>query len=185
MNHRILLAALPFAVLIAACEDPSGPGQGAAESRVSIAYTGAVSGSFVGEGSPDPGSAPNAQTFATANRAADGTVEIIAYGQRGGSRFDLTTITLPDAAVGQAAVEVCPGETCSSVALALDVGRATGSVATHTCHLDEGSIRVTSITQTRVKGTISGSGFCVPGGGGDFVDFQVASGSFDVMIRTP
>jgi hypothetical protein len=184
MKTRILLAALPLAAFIAACDDPSGPGEASAESRVSIAYTGAVSGTFVGEGSPDLGSAPNAQTFASATRAADGTVEVVAYGQRGGSRFDVTSITIPNAAVGQAAVEVCPGETCPSVSLALDLGRATGSVAAHTCHLDEGSIRVTSITQTRVKGTVSGSGYCIPGAGGDFVDFSIASGTFDVQIRT-
>ena len=185
MKHRILVAALPLAAFIAACNDPSGPGEGSEDSRVAIAYTGAVSGIFVGEGDPDLSTAPSTQTFATANRAADGTVEVIAYGQRGGSRFDLATITIPNAAVGQAAVEVCPGETCSSVALALDLGRTTGSVATHTCHLDEGSIRVTSITQTRVKGTVSGSGYCIPGAGGDLVDFQIASGTFDVRIRTP
>lgn len=184
MKHRILLAALPLAAFIAACGDPAGPGEGGGESRVSISYTGAVSGTLVGQGDPDLSAAPNTQTFATASRAADGTVEIVAYGQRGGSRFDLTTLTIPSAEVGQAAVEVCPGETCSSVALALDLGRATGSVATHTCHLDEGSIRVTSLTQTRVKGTVSGSGYCIPGAGGDLVDFQIAAGTFDVQIRT-
>lgn len=184
MKPRILLAALPLAAQFAACNDPSGPGENDGESRVALSYTGGVSGSFAAEGGYVAGTIPNRETFAIASRGADGTVEIVAYSQRGGSRFDLATVTVPEASVGQVGVEVCAGETCPSVALALDVGQATGSVAAHTCHLDAGSIRVTALADTRVKGTLSGSGFCLPGGGGEPVAFQVASGTFDVEIRS-
>ncbi|HEU4881338.1 MAG TPA: hypothetical protein VFT45_03805, partial [Longimicrobium sp.] len=78
---------------------------------------------------------------------------------------------------------VCPGETCSSVSLGLDLGQATGSVAAHTCHLDAGTIRITALSAGRVAGSVSGSGYCLPGGGGESVPFQITAGIFDVELR--
>jgi hypothetical protein len=183
MKPRILLAALPLAVLSAACDDPSGPGEAQDESRVAISYSGAVAGTFAAEGEYTPGTVPNTQTFSIGTRRVDGTVEVTAYSQRGGARFDLASITLPDAAVGERAVELCPGETCNSVSLALDLGQANGSQAAQSCHLQTGTIRVTALSETRVSGTVSGSGFCVPREGGDDVPFQITSGTFDVELR--
>lgn len=183
MKTRILLAALPLALLSAACNDVSGPGETEDESRVAISYTGGVAGSFVAEGDPILTSAPNTQTFAIATRGSDGTVDVTAYRQRGGARFDLAGITIPAAAVGERAVELCPGETCSSVFLALDLGQATGSQAAHSCQLQTGTIRVTALTATRVSGTVSGSGFCLPRDGGGDVPLQITSGTFDVEVR--
>lgn len=185
MKPRILLAALPLTVLLAACKSPSDPGKvEEGEEGVSISYSGGVNGTFAAERRYVPGTFPNTQTFAAANRGADGTVEVTAYSQRGGSRFDIASVTIPAAVVGAVSVDrFCGADACPEVTLGLDLGQATGSVATHTCHLDTGTIRVTALSATRVEGTVSGSGVCLPGNGGDSVPFQVTSGTFGVDIR--
>ena len=184
MKPRILLAALPLAAL-AACENPSDPGERQAEGRLAASYTGPVSGSYVAEGSPVLTSAPNTQTFASGSRrAADGLLEVVSYRQRGGGRFDLATVSVPGAAVGEIAIDRgCGQDEGPAVSIALDLGQATGSVAAHTCHLDTGTIRVAALTAGRATGTFSGSGFCLPAEGGVLEGFQVTSGSFDVELR--
>lgn len=183
MKHRILLAALPLAAFIAACDNsPSGPGED--ESRITLAYTGGVTGTFVAEGDPDSGTVPAAQTFAIGHRyPADGWFEVIAYRQGGGTRFDAATVTIPLTGVGTVAIDrLCAQDVCPTVSIGLGIGRENGAVAAHTCHLDQGTLRITTMSQTRAAGTVSGTGFCNPGGGGDQVPFQISSGSFDVEV---
>lgn len=178
MKPRILLAALPLAALLAACEDPSGPG--AQESRVTLSYTGDIAGVFAAQGEYVSGT-PNTQTFASAWRTAEGTVEVSAYLQRGGGHFDFVSVTLPQAAVGTRAVEFCPGEnTCTSVTLALDL--ANGVQAAQSCHLRTGTVRITAVTERYVSGRVLGSGYCLPRDGGEQVPFQITEGAFDVNI---
>jgi len=183
IKPRILLSALPLALVLGACESPSGSGVINGGNSVSLSYGGAVTGSFAAQGGFIATAPPNTQTFAIGTRDGEGTLLVTAYRQRGGARFDVATITVPDAAVGQVAVDVCPGETCASVSLGLDIGQATGSVAAHTCHLETGTIRVTALSATRATGSVSGTGFCLPGSGGTSVPFQVTSGSFEVDVR--
>lgn len=184
MRTRILLAALPLALLLGACHDPSGPGQTGNESRITLSYTGGVTGTFVAEGDPDRGTVPAAQTFAIGHRyLADGWFEVIAYRQRGGGRFDVATVTAPLTGVGTVAIDrLCADDVCPDVGIGLDIGPANGAVAAHTCHLDQGTIRITALSEARASGTVSGSGSCNPGGGGDPVPFQITSGSFDVAV---
>lgn len=180
MKPRILLAALPLAALFAACDDPSGPGT-PGESRVIISYTGDVAGTFAAQGEYVAGPTPNTQTFASAWRDPDGTVEVSAYLQRGGGRFDMAHITLPQAVVGMRDVELCPGEkSCTSVSLALDLGQANGAQAAQSCHLRTGTLRITAINDRYVSGRVLGSGYCLPRDGGEQVAFQISDAAFDV-----
>lgn len=185
IKTRILRSALPLAALLAACDSPSGiVVTNGTDNRVSLAYTGGVTGSFVASGVFNSTAAPNTQTFAFSTVGSDSTLQVVAYRQRGGARFDFATITIPDAAVGNVAVDVCPGGACASVSLTLDIGQATGSIATHTCRVEMGTIRVSTLSATRATGTVSGTGVCVPGSGGASIPFQVTSGSFDVAVRS-
>lgn len=185
IKPRLLLSALPLAAVLAACESPSGTlvTNGGSGNTVSLAYTGGVTGSFAVSGTFNSTAAPNTQTFAFSSVDADGTLEVVAYRQLGGNRFDLATITVPDAAVGDVAVDVCPGETCASVSLSLDVGQATGSIATNSCRVETGTISITALSGTRATGTVSGTGVCLPGTGLASIPFQLTSGSFNVQVR--
>jgi hypothetical protein len=182
MKTRILLVALPMAVLLGACDNPSGPGEG--ESRITINYTGGVNGTFQAAGDPDGNTATNAQTFAIGHRyPAEGRFEVLAYSQSGGNRYDLASVAVPLTEVGAATISwPCLAEHCAGVAIAIGLTQTNGSIAVHTCHLREGTIRITAMSETRASGTMSGTGVCNPGGGGDQVPFQIASGSFDVDV---
>lgn len=183
MKTRILRAALPLALIFAACDSPSGPGK-TDESRITLSYTGGVTGTFTAQGDPDRTTVPAEQTFAIGHRhAAEGWFEVIAYRQAGGNQFEAATLTVPLAGVGAASVDrLCTEDVCPDVGIALGLGKTNGAVAAHTCHLEQGTIRITAMSETRASGTVSGSGFCNPGGGGDRVPFQIASGSFDVNV---
>ncbi|HYR09813.1 MAG TPA: hypothetical protein VEQ60_18710 [Longimicrobium sp.] len=182
MKTRILLAALPMAVLLGACDNPSGPGEG--ESLLTLSYSGGVTGTFRAVGDPDGSTATNAQTFAIGHRyPAEGRFEVIAYSQSGGNRYDMASLAVPLAGVGTAAISwPCLAEHCAGLGIAIDLTRTNGSIAVHTCHLHQGTIRITDMSETRASGTVSGTGFCNPGGGGDQVPFQITSGSFDVDV---
>jgi hypothetical protein len=184
MKPSILLRALPLALLAACSESPSGPDEAADDSGITLTYTGGVSGTFAAEGDPSLTSVPNTQTFAIGHHYPEGRFEVIAYRQRGGSRFDVATVTLPAAAVGQAVAidRLCAADVCPDVTIGLDLGQANGSVATHTCKLETGTIRITALSATRASGTVSGSGACNPGSGGDGVPFQITAGTFAVDV---
>ncbi len=182
MKPRILLTVLPLAVVLAACDSPSGPGEG--ESRLTLSYTGGVAGTFEAVGDPDRATVPAAQTFAIGHRyPAEGWFEVIAYSQRGGNRYDVASVTVPLTEAGTAAISrPCLGEHCAEVGIGIELTRTNGSIAVHTCQLHEGAIRITAMTETRASGTVSGTGFCNPGGGGDQVPFQIPSGTFEVDV---
>lgn len=183
MKTRILGAALPLALCFAACDSPSDPGE-TDESRITLSYTGGVTGTFTAAGDPDRGAVPAAQTFAIGHRySTEGWFEVIAYSQAAGDRFNAATVTAPLTGVGSVDIDrLCADDHCPDVGIGLGIGRANGSVAEHTCHLDEGTIRITAMSETRASGTVSGSGFCNPGDGGGQVPFQITSGSFDVDV---
>lgn len=182
MKTRILLAALPLAVLLGACDNPSGPGEG--ESRITITYTGGVNGTFAAEGDPSLTAATNAQTFAIGHRyPAEGRFEVLAYSQSGGNRYDMASVAVPLTEVGAATISrPCLAEHCAAVAVGIGLTQTNGSIAVHTCHLHQGTIRITAMSATRASGTVSGTGFCHPGSGGGQVPFQITSGSFDVDV---
>jgi hypothetical protein len=183
MNTRILLAALPLTLLSAACKDTSGPGEAEDESRISISYTVGVSGTFAAQGDPVVTRAASAQTFAIGHSYPEGRFQVIAY-SHGADRFSAATVTVPRVVVGQAVAidRLCAEDICADVTIGLDIGQTNGSVAAHTCALETGTIRVTALSATRASGTMSGSGFCNPGGGGDRVPFQITSGTFAVKV---
>jgi hypothetical protein len=186
IKPRLLLRALPLAALLAACEGSSGIliTNGDDTNRVAVVYGGGVDGSFVASGTFNSSAPPNTQNFAFASVDSEGTLEVVAYRQLGGNRFDFVTITVPDAEVGDVEVDVCPGATCTSVSLALDVGQATGSVATYSCRLETGIIRITTLGGTRATGTFSGTGVCLTETGVESIPFQITSGSFNVQVGT-
>lgn len=183
MKPHILLAALPLA-LLAACDNPSGPGEGEGESRISFTYTGGVSGTFSAEGDPSLTVPAAEQTFAIGHRyAAAGWFEVIAYRQAAGNQFDFVTVTAPLTGVGAVSIDpLCADDVCPDVGIHLGIGQANGSIAAHSCHLDQGTIRITAVSRTRASGTVSGTGLCSPGNGGEPVPFQVIAGTFDVEM---
>jgi hypothetical protein len=53
------------------------------------------------------------------------------------------------------------------------------------CALTSGTIVLTDVSSSRAKGTFSGTGDCIPGGGGASSAFSVSDGTFDVALVAP
>lgn len=181
----LLLAAL------AACDNPAGSG-GPPASTVRVVYGGSsnqgttVNGTYQARGEARAGTAPILQTYALGQRFADdGHILVLSNLKHAGADVaDFAWITIPRLTEGSVTIDgICPGENCAAVSLALEVGTVGVSQAKYSCSLDAGTIRVTAVTETRVRGDFSGTGFCVGAAGtADLDQFSIAEGTFDVAL---
>jgi hypothetical protein len=182
----LLLAAL------AACGDgPTGSDE-TGPSSIRFTYSGSgpqgtVQGTYQAEGEPSFPVPPITQTYALGQRVSrESTLRVIsnvAHAQQ--QTADFAWVTIPRLTVGSAPIEgTCPGETCASVTLALEVAtNLSVDQAKYSCHLDSGTIRITSISDGRAKGTFSGSGSCLgEPGTEDLEGFSITGGTFDVKV---
>lgn len=180
----LLLAAL------VACDNPAGSGGGETVSTVWMVYGGSsnqgtVNGTYEARGEARTGTPPLQQTYALGQRYVDdGYIQVMSNRTHEGDAADFTWITIPRLTEGSVTIDgTCPGETCAAVALALEVGATGVSQARYSCSLDAGTIHITSVTETRVKGDFSGTGFCIGGPGTTDLDqFSIAEGTFDVKL---
>lgn len=188
MKISARLAAPLLLAALAACDNPAGGGESV--SAVQIVYGGSsnqgtVNGTYEARGEARTGTPPIQQTYALGHRyAADGYIDVISNEKHAGDVADFAWITIPRLTAGTVDIDgICPGENCASVSLALEVGTTGVSQARYSCSLDDGIIRVTSVTETRVKGDFSGTGFCVGAPGTPDLDqFSIAEGTFDVRL---
>lgn len=182
MAAPLLLAAL------AACDNPAGGGE--TVSNVQIVYGGSsnqgtVNGRYEARGEARTGTPPLQQTYALGQRYTDDAhIQVVSNRKHDGDVVDFAWITIPRLTAGAVTIDgICPGETCAAVSLALEVGTTGVSQAKYSCSLDSGTIRITSVTETRVKGDFSGTGFCIGAPGTPDLDqFSVAEGTFDVRL---
>lgn len=192
MKISARLAAPLLLAALAACDDnPAGSG-GTPVSNVHVVYGGSnnqgttVDGTYEARGEARAGTAPILQTYALGQRFADdGHILVLSNVKHGGADVaDFTWITIPRLTEGSVAIDgICPGENCAAVSLALEVGTVGVSQAKYSCSLDAGTIRVRAVTETRVKGDFSGTGFCIGAPGtADLDQFSIAEGTFDVVL---
>ena len=190
MKISARLAAPLLLAALAACDNPAG-GEGTPVSNVRVVYGGSnnqgtVSGRYEARGEARAGTAPILQTYALGQRYTDdGHILVLSNVKHSGEDVaDFTWITIPRLTEGTVTIDgICPGENCASVSLALETGTVGVSQAKYSCSLDAGTIRITSVTATRVKGDFSGTGFCVGAPGtADLDQFSIAEGTFDVVL---
>ncbi|HLM66600.1 MAG TPA: hypothetical protein VK358_03690, partial [Longimicrobium sp.] len=148
---------------------------------------GQISGTYQAEGDPSLTVPPITQTFALGQRVAgETTLRVLSNVARSTQQqADFATITIPRLTVGRVdIVGTCPGETCASVFLALEVSTSAAvSQARYSCALDAGTIRINSITGTRAQGTFEGTGRCIGRPGtADLDQFSITGGTFDVNV---
>lgn len=191
---RAARTALPLllAALAACGDDPAGPVESDPPSSVRFVYGGSsnqgtIQGSHRAEGDPLLAVAPITQTFALGQRVASkGLIRILANVARGTEHeADWATITIPRLTVGSVDINgTCPGKECAAVSLGLDIETDVAfSQARYSCALDEGTLRITSVSDGRAKGEFSGTGSCLAGPGyQDLTQFSIASGTFDVKV---
>lgn len=184
----LLLAAL------AACgsDNPAGPDGADAPSSVSFVYGGSsnqgtVNGAYQAAGDPSLLTAPITQTWALGQRVSGETLLRVGSNVARGAQqqADFAWVTIPRLTVGTVPINgTCPGEDCAGVFLALAVSTDVAvSQARYSCALNEGTIRVASISGDRARGTFSGTGSCLAAPGYvDLDQFTITNGTFDVKL---
>ena len=187
LHPLVLLLAVSLA--FTACSDITGSERRNA-SLVSFTYGGVTSGSFQAEGFPRSGTDPYKQTLAIGQRDPSvGGMAVLARLQRSGGAFDIVTLYIPGSSAGSVQIDWnCDrGQgnlACPAVNLILGFRDASGAQSSYYCYLDAGAIHLASISQTRARGTFSGTGFCKDGAGVriDGETFTISDGQFDVRF---
>ncbi|HYC50900.1 MAG TPA: hypothetical protein VEB19_07330 [Gemmatimonadaceae bacterium] len=99
------------------------------------------------------------------------------------NHHDQTLISIPSLTTGTHTVDITAcdqiNEDCPMIELFYG-HQNTGVLFQNYCYVHSGSIAITSITDSRVMGTFSGTGRCYGSGGFDMGDFVVTNGTFDV-----
>jgi hypothetical protein len=180
-SRFLLVAGVSF---LAACGDSSGPsGQ---SGSLSFTYSGSLSGSYSASGAIPTNQAQfNTSTWSAGfedqpNQAL--VVESVAT--RAGGRYDLVVLQIDRLVAGSSTVDPnCDpdiSDACTGFIVFFGISNTTGE-AQFLCGLETGQLTLTSISDTRAQGTVSGSGFCIDE---NFVEsaFTVSNGSFDVAL---
>lgn len=185
MNLAGRLAVASLLLALAACDgDPNGPAQTQNAVRITYAGTG-IGGSYVAQGALQAGTPPLQQTYAQGRRyPVAGALEVLSTQTRSSTTADFAWLDIPQVTTGTLAIDPdCDADHCPAVSLALEVGTTGVSQARLSCFLRQGSITVSAISDTRVRGTFSGTGHCLGAPGtANVEDFAITSGSFDVPL---
>ena len=186
----IRTAALAPALLaaLAACDSSTEPGSG--PSRIQFTYVGTgtggtIQGTYNAEGDFVLGRPQLEQTFAIGHRYADdGAMGIISNVARSATLPDYMSLTIPRLTVGSAAIDPdCATDFCAGIFLGLELPAAEGSQAEYSCSLQAGTLRITAISETRMRGDFSGTGVCLGAPGTeDLEEFRITGGTFDVKV---
>jgi hypothetical protein len=167
MPSRLLLGAL--LTLAASCGDGTGPGS--PSGSVSFSHSGATSGTFTASGSVSVAD-PDRATWAFAERDdANQTITVMANVARPSDVVDNTIVVFPQLTAGTATIP-------NQASVAINFGQTPSGIRTWSCTLSSGTVVVTSVSDTRARGTFAGTGHCL--GLAVLAEFTVTSGSFDV-----
>jgi hypothetical protein len=170
--------------MLAGCSD-SKTGPTGLTGALSFTYSGALSGTFNVTGQmPTSTSAQETSSWAAGEvSTADATTFIAASTPRSASTHDLIFVVAGRTTEGSATIDFdnCVGDNCSTVFFLLGHQNGQFGSALQSCELITGSIVITDLTSTRIKGTFSGTGRCFSSGDVE-TGFTVTNGSFDVPI---
>jgi hypothetical protein len=176
-----LVSAVAVCLFALGCSDSTGPG--GLTGTVTFNYTGGGGGTFNVSGrmptiAADAGDDDWAAGF---RDNPNSQISIAGARARTAGRYDLAFIGIGRLAVGTENVDAnCEPdlEVCTGLVLLIDISEADDSFA-FICALGTGSIAITEITSTRVRGSFSGTGACA---NGSVTSFTVTGGTFDVPL---
>ena len=184
--HRLL--PLTLIAFLAACPgDSTSPG---ATASLSFNYSGSAvgTGTFSATGSmPASASSLNNQDAAgSAQNPTYQSYDVVAAHARGADKYDIAAIQTGRLTVGSTDItDTCNPQTtnCAEVAFIQNGGFVSQTVD-HVCALVSGTVTVSEVTATRLKGSFAGLGGCVDGAGQNPTSITVTSGTFDVAITS-
>jgi hypothetical protein len=181
---------LPLSLLafLAACPgDSTSPGDSSAFS-FNYSGSGVGTGAFSASGvMPASASSLNNQDAAGAAQNPDfDSYEVLAVHARGSDAYDIAGIQTGRLTVGSTDLDAgCNPQTtnCAEIVFAKN-GHFVSATLDQICVLATGTVTVTEVTATRLKGNFAGVGGCVDDQGQNPTTITVTSGSFDVAIAS-
>lgn len=180
-----VLAGLALAGLLA-CSDSTEPSGG---NSVTFTYTGAGNGTFSASGAAPSLTAPPPSGTSWAMGFMEGS-ETFVWGStpRSGDLINLALVRLELTTVGSVSIDpacnIDGGTPCTGMEFYLNFN-GDGDTGDFFCGLTSGTIALTEVSVSRVKGTFSGTGECISGTGGAGTAFVVSDGAFDVALVAP
>lgn len=186
MNPRRLFLVSSLS-LLAGCGGDKASGPTGLAGALSFSYSGALSGSFNVTGQmPVSQSQMETTSWATGEIVASGAgagTYVIGATPRTASTHDFVYIVANRTNPGTATINYdnCTVEPCSTVFVVFGFDNGSGTGYLQDCYLQTGTITITEVTATRVKGTFSGSGLCFTQGQTETA-WTVSNGSFDVAL---
>jgi len=180
---RRILSAIAFTAV--ACSDSTAPSGN--YGTVSFTFTGAGGGTFEVSGiAPTPGSQPGTTTNVAAAIQDTATSETVVLASRsiGTGLMDVVFVGINRLTVGSASVSGACDPESTSACTGLFFGKGfngNGDTAAFFCSLSAGTVAITEVTATRVKGTFSGTGECLDPSTNS-TPFAVTNGTFSVAV---
>jgi len=186
---QISLALCALALSLTACSDGILDVEENEPSAVSFEFAGAGLGSFSARGDLQPNRPLIDQTFAAGRRfGSPDAIEVHGFAPRAGNVVDWIDIKIPTPGIRSYAIDATTchwsDDTCPTVFVVLEMATGSGAQAKYSCQLQTGSIRVRSLTSTRVQGEFSGAGSCLENTGAFAEEFTVSNGRFDVKLAS-
>ena len=174
---RVFLASVFLSLLACDSTEPNVSGS------VSFTYTGAGGGTFSAAGNAPSFAAPSTSTSWAVGYTEAGETYVVASRPRTGGLIDMAILRVQRNTTGSEpidpACDVEGGTACSGLMFSLNFN-GNGDTGDFFCFLSSGTVVVTEISESRIKGTFSGSGSCTAGSGGTPAAFTVSGGTFDV-----
>lgn len=179
---RVFLASVLLSLLACDSTEPSAAGS------MSFTYTGAGGGTFSAAGNAPSFTAPSTSTSWAVGYTDAGETYVAASKPRTGGLIDMAILRIQRTTAGSEPIDpTCDVDgvaACSGLMFALNFN-GNGDSGDFFCFLSSGTVVVTEISESRIKGTFSGSGSCAAGAGGTPAAFTVTGGTFDVARVAP
>lgn len=180
LTRRLLLAA--SLAVFAGCKSDSNAPTGL-NGNVTFTFSGAASGTYNATGTlPTGGNVTTSTWSAGFVSTSEGAVFVESATPGSASTHNFFFLSIARTTAGSAGVDPnCSANVCTDLFFELGAPNSGTAEATQTCVLESGTVVITEITATRVKGTFSGTGTCVSSAGA-IDDINVTGGSFDVAL---
>jgi hypothetical protein len=183
LSKRLVLAA---SLALLGCSSDKATAPTGLVGTFSFSYSGAISGTFNATGAL-PGTPAGMETTSWAAAeisTADGETGVLAATPRSASSHDIAGLFMERVTPGAATISDTCQTQCGFALMTFGQANGTGTTFLQECFITVGSITITEVTTTRVKGTFSGTGECLAFGSQTPAAFTVTNGTFDVALVT-
>lgn len=180
LNRLVVGASL---ALLASCKDSS-TGPTGFSGTVSFTYSGAISGNFTATGvMPAAQGAMETSAWAAGEvSTVDGVTYVASATPRNATSHDFFGFYVERTTPGSSSASDTCTSNCAFVAFEFGMQNGTGNTWLQLCSLTAGTVTITEISGSRVKGTFSGTGECVAPNSSTPQAFTVTNGTFDVAL---